>query len=390
MKDSRQKIGWRYVLLFLLFFSIEIYSSGAVSSVVVVRSSDAMISMQPQMDVVQTMMETGLTNLTGETTVNAGLQKIFSTNDVIGIKVYGLELGSGGTRCEVVQALISCLKDAGIPLSQIIIWDRSMEKLHASGFVELGKKLGVKVSAVMNEGFDTNVFYSSFFPPSLVVGDVEFELSKQWEKTGKELSNTSDTNDIGRRSFVSNLLTTRFTKIILVTPLMHHNTLGITGNIYNLAGGCTDNFLRFELDGHRLAEAATEIYAMEAVGDKVVFSITDALGCQYRGQNSGFLHYSLPVNELRFSTDPVALDWESMKSMLQIREKVDGHKESLQTFSLAGKELCENAVLLELGNASDESIALQTIDLSSSSRASSKKTLSDNNKKESWWKFWKW
>ena len=176
----------------------------------------------------------------------------------------------------------------------------------------------------------------------------------------------------------------------MITPLLHHNLLGTTGHIYSLASGSTDNFLRFEMDGDRLAEAVSEIYAMEEVGDRVVLCITDALLCQYRGQSNGFLHYSKPLNELRFSFDPVALDWMSLKTMLDIQNSVDGMNQSLSVFSPSGKTLCENAILLELGNGNESKLQVQRIDIGKSVDSIKEHALpKDITKKKSWWKFWK-
>ena len=58
----------------------------------------------------------------------------------------------------------------------------------------------------------------------------------------------------------------------------------------------------------RLAVAVPEIYALPALGDRVVLNITDALIGQYAGGDKGLLQYSEVPNQLWFSRDPVALD----------------------------------------------------------------------------------
>ena len=89
---------------------------------------------------------------------------------------------------------------------------------------------------------------------------------------------------------------------------------------------------------------------MEAVGDRVALCITDALLCQYRGQSSSFLHYSLETDELWFSKDPVALDSLAFRKMMDIRRDRALTAGSRRIFpGLAGPP--ENVVLLELGNA---------------------------------------
>ncbi|HTD87763.1 MAG TPA: DUF362 domain-containing protein, partial [Candidatus Binatia bacterium] len=105
------------------------------------------------------------------------------------------------------------------------------------------------------------------------------------------------------------------TKIIQLTPLLNHNTAGVCGNLYSLAMGSVDNTARFEGETRQMATAVPEIYALEALGDKVVLSIVDALICQYQGEEQGLLHYSIALNELRLSKDPLALDILSLQEL---------------------------------------------------------------------------
>ena len=377
-----------FSIFFGVFFSLStsLWAKDSSSKVVIVESSEAVQSFVPNQEKIREMVDVGIKETTGEETALNGILSLISTNDVVGIKVYTLHSEAGGTRTEVVRAVIDILKEAGLPSEHIIVWVRSMDTLRSSGFLKLSKELKVGIAASSQEGFDKEVSYNSFFPSSLVAGDVEFNNKNNFDITPV----ASRDSDVGRRSFLTKLLTKRITKIIMITPLLHHNLLGLTGHIYSLSSGSTDNFLRFEMDGDRLAEAASEIYAMEEVGDRVVLCITDALLCQYRGQNNGFLHYSKPLNELMFSFDPVALDWMSLKTMLDIRNSIDGVNQSLSVFSPSGKTLCENAILLELGNGHESKLQIRKIDIDEETVSIKEPTFSkDVPKKKSWWKFWK-
>src|SRR5207249_1582974 len=110
------------------------------------------------------------------------------------------------------------------------------------------------------------------------------------------------------------------TKIINVTPLLNHNLAGVSGNLYSLSAGSVDNFVRFESDPDRLATAVPEIYALPALCDRVVLNIVDALVCQYEGEERGLLHYSVSLNQLRLSRDPVALDALSLQELEHQRQ----------------------------------------------------------------------
>ena len=111
----------------------------------------------------------------------------------------------------------------------------------------------------------------------------------------------------------------------------------------NLITGSVDNIGRFEGDHARLAAAVPEIYALPALSDHVVLNITDALICQYEGEERSLLHYSAILNELRLSRDPVALDVLSLQEL--------DHQRDLAKAPVikSDPELFSNAALLELG-----------------------------------------
>jgi hypothetical protein len=193
----------------------------------------------------------------------------------------------------------------------------------------------------MDAGYDEKVFYETPSVGNLVWGDLEFG------KTGE---------GIGRKSYVSKLVSKEITKIINVTPLLNHNTASVCGNLFSLATGSIDNTLRFESDLTRLAESVPEIYALEAIGDRVVLNITDALICQYQGEQKTLLHYSTVLNELRFSRDPVALDVLSLRELE--RERTAARAVSLPI----NRALYVNAEVLDLGFADSDKIRIERID----------------------------
>ena len=125
--------------------------------------------------------------------------------------------------------------------------------------------------------------------------------------------------------------------------MLNHYQAGVCGNLYSLALGSVDNVFRFERDPERLATAVPEIYALPTLGDRVVLSIVDALICQYEGENTIRLHDSSVLNELRLSTDPVALDVLSVQELNRQRQ-VAGLPINTNRF-----EIYPNASELELG-----------------------------------------
>jgi hypothetical protein len=189
--------------------------------------------------------------------------------------------------------------------SNIVIWDRQMVHLRLAGYTALAQKYGVRVQGSQEAGYDESAFLESPLIGNLIYSDLEFE--KKGDK-------------VGRKSFVTKLVTHDITKIINIPPLLNHNIAGVAGNLYSLASGTVDNFTRFEQSPENFPVAVADIYSMQEISDKVVLSITDALIAQYAGGQRSLLHYSSTPNELRFSRDPVALDALSLTTLETLRD----------------------------------------------------------------------
>jgi len=305
-------------------------SSNPGARVVIVQNSDAIFNFQPDPATVQAMVDRGITNLTGKAGVGAAWRSLVSTQDVVGIKVFSAAGEISGTRPAVVAAVVHGLLRAGLPPKHIIIWDKRAEDLRAAGFVRLARQLGVRVEGAVEIGFDPTNYYQpdSAIIGSLVYGDLEF---------GRKGDN------VGRRSFVTKILSHEVTRIISIAPLLNQPSAGVCGHLYSLALGSVDNTIRFENDPDRLAVAIPEINALPAVGDRVALNITDALMGQYEGGASVLLHYSTVLNQLWFSRDPVALDTLAIQELDRERRAAGawGFPPNLEIYT--------NAVLLQLG-----------------------------------------
>ena len=229
-----------------------------------------------------------------------------------------------------MAAVIHGLLDAGVPPQHIIIWDKHEDNLRAAGFFKLGAQLGVGVAGCMEAGYDPTNFYQ---PDTAIIGNLvwgDLEFGKKGE-------------GVGRKSFVSLLVSRQITKIISIAPLLNQEDAGVCGHLYGLAMGSVDNTRRFADDPGRLAVAVPEIYALPVLGDRVVLNITDALIGQYEGGSHGLLHYSSVLNQLWFSRDPVALDTLAIKELDRERRALDApaFKPNLALYA--------NAALLQLG-----------------------------------------
>jgi len=296
------------------------------SRVLIVQDARATEAFEPRPQVVLAMVNRAMTNLTSKPTPEAAWRSLISTQDVVGLKVYAAPGPRSGTRPAVAAAIVQGLLKAGLPASNIVVWDKQQEDLVRAGYMALAARHGIQIESSAAAGYDEKVFYEAAFVGQLVEGDLEFG------RTGE---------NVGRRSFVSKLLTHRITKIINVSPLLNHYRAGVTGNLFSLATGSVDNVRRFEFSPSALGQAVPEIYAMKEIGDRVVLSVVDALICQYEGENVSFLQYASVLNELRFSTDPVALDTLSLIELERQR------KSTSKTFAIAN--ILQNAAIMDIG-----------------------------------------
>jgi hypothetical protein len=308
--------------------------------VVTIQDQEATDAFRPRGDRILGMVERGITNLTGKATVAAAWRSLVSTQDVVGLKVFSTPGATSGTRPAVVAAVIEGLLAAGLPRSNIVIWDKQTTDLRLAGYFDLAQHYGVRVAGSTQAGYDPNSFYETALLGNLVWGDLEF--GRKGER-------------IGRKSFVSLLVSRDLTKIINITPLLNNNLAGVSGNLYSLTMGSVDNLVRFEADADRLALAVPEIYALPALSDKVALNIVDALICQYEGNERGLLHYSATLNELRFSRDPVALDVLSLQDLEKQRLASSGPTVK------SNIELYNNAALLELGTSDLKKLHVETV-----------------------------
>jgi hypothetical protein len=308
--------------------------------VVQVDHPGATVDYLPQPPAVQDMVRRGMLQWTGKADLKDAWLSVVSSNDVVGLKIFSHPGSSSGTRPAVVEAVVQGLLLAGIPSTNIIIWDKLLLDLRLAGFTDLATRYHIRLAGSMDSGFDESVRYTNSILGTLIAGDLEFDLR----------GTTS-----GRYSYVSKLVTSNMTKIISIAPLLNHNLAGICGHLYSPTMGSVDNTGRFEVAPGRLAVAVPEIYAMRAVGDKVALNITDALICQYQGEEISMLQYSTELNQIWISKDPVALDTLGVAELDRERQEkgIESNRDN--------PELFQNAVLLQLGVGDPAKIKLEVV-----------------------------
>jgi hypothetical protein len=312
------------------------------AQVVAVENPAAISDFQPNAAVVQTMVDQGVTALVGKTNIVTAWQSLVATQDVVGIKVFAGPGMLSGTRPAVVSAVIHDLLAAGLPPTNIVIWDKHDYDLRDAGFFDLAAQLGVRAAGSAEAGYDPTNFY---LPDTVVIGSLIWGDS--------EFGKTNE--GVGRKSFVTKIVSRQITKIINIAPMINDEDIGVCGQLYSLALGSVDNTRRFEADSDRLAVAVPEIYALPVLGDRVVLNITDALIGQYEGGSRSLLHYSAVPGQLWFSHDPVALDILAIQELARERRAAGAPQVKPKL------DIYANANLLQLGENKLEKIRVEKI-----------------------------
>ncbi|MBL9176175.1 MAG: DUF362 domain-containing protein [Verrucomicrobiales bacterium] len=314
-------------------------SSAPRASAVAVQDPAATAHFTPNTDVVRRLVDRGIAAFSGKPTASEGWKTLLRPTDTVGFKVTSGPGDVSGTRPAVVRGLVESLRASGHPPDRIVIWDKRSSDLRNAGWYRIAEELGVRCQASEDAGWDPNSEkgYEKSVLGRLVSGDLEFSRKDQ--------------PGAGRRSYISRLLTQELQRIIPVAPVLNHNVAGVNGNLLGLAFASVDNTLRFVNNPGLYAEVVPEICALDDVFPKIAFCVSDALICQYRGEDTTRLHNAVVLNELRFSRDPVALDILAIADIEQARGPIP---ESPETRVRA--DLYANAELLDLGVADPKRI----------------------------------
>ena len=310
-----------------------------------VHDAAATSHFSPNADVVRQLVDRGIMALAGKSSAAEAWRELLPPTEIVGFKVTSGPGEVSGTRPAVVRSLVESLRASGHPAERIAIWDKRSSDLRNAGWYRIASELGIRCLASEDAGWDPDPerSYEKSATGRLVAGDLEYGR--------KEEAGT------GRRSFVSLLLTRDLTRIIPVTPVLNHNVAGVNGQLLGLAFASVDNTLRFANSPGLFPEVIPEICALDDVFPRIAFGVSDALLCQYRGEDTTRLHNATMLNELRFSRDPVALDVLAIADIETARgTSAEGGAERSRN------EIYPNAELLELGVADVKRIDVKRVD----------------------------
>ena len=264
--------------------------------------------------VVQRMVDRLIMRLTEKPTVAEAWRSLVSRKDRVGIKVAAAGGPVSGTNPEVVDAIVAGLSEAGIPPSQIIVWDRNLQDLLAAGYRRDISRYQLRWVDPA-KGYDLKSQVTAPVLGKLIWGDSGFG-----SKAGTRFVDFLGTGDqLSSRSCYSNILSKEVTKIINVPSLTDSFLTGVNGALANMVLPNLDNWRRFTKPPSYGDPYLAEIYADAMIHDKVVITVMDGLVLQYAGgpfSNPGFLLDNFTIYASR---DPVAIDATAVQLLDEAR-----------------------------------------------------------------------
>jgi uncharacterized protein (DUF362 family) len=271
--------------------------------VVEVYEESCLMDRKPVQKAVDKMVKTGMLTLTGEKSVKAAWRTFISPKDRVGIKVNPVAGKELSTSIEITRAIISQLREAGVPAGNIVIWDRRLFELEETGFTAENFP-GIRI-----DGTELKDASGSFYDSD---GKLYSEkmIDRNWYYWA-DVEGTYDAETMpymvngGKYSYFTKICTSDVDKIINV-PILKNAGASVTLCMKNLAYGAISNTGRLHKD--LWSETTAQVCAFPPLRDKVVLNIVDGMiGC-YQGGPAANAQYITNFNLMLFGTDPVAVD----------------------------------------------------------------------------------
>jgi len=268
----------------------------------------------PNPAVVARMVDNLVCAVTGRPNPAGAWASLVKPTERVGIKVSASGGAVSGTHPAVVKAIAEGLISAGIPPTNIIVWDRNLEDLLAAGYSKndpLYRLRWVDTST----GYDKKSQVTAPVIGRLIWGDSAFG-----NRTGSRIEDILIGGEqLSSTSYHAKILSQEVDKVINVPSLTDSFLTGVNGALANMTLPNLDNWRRFTRAPDFGDPYLAEIYADAMIHGKVVLTILDALVLQYAGgpfPNPGFLteHQSIFAGR-----DPVAIDATAVRLLNENR-----------------------------------------------------------------------
>ena len=292
----------------------------APRSRVVIARDDALAPEPNRVDaaVAERLLDAAVTRLAGAESPEAAWRSLFTSRDVVGVKVNCLAGPELSSHPALVDAVVAGLRKAGVAPSKIFIWDRTTRELGEAGF------------SINRRGAGTRCLGTDDLPGSGYEERLVMHRS------------------IGSR--FSRFLTRECTALVNVPVLKDHDISGVSIGMKNFFGAI-DNPNKYH-DGH-CDPFIADLSSHPLIRDKLRLVVCDAARVQYDGGPSFKPWGAWDYRGLLVARDPVALD----ATGLRIIEKKRG-EEGRPLLEKAGRrpKYIASAAALGLGLADADRI----------------------------------
>jgi hypothetical protein len=328
------------------------------SIVVSAAAEDMLIGQKYNPEAVHRAFSEGLKEMTGEKTFENAWSSLFSPDDVVGVKINCVGAPKISSSLQSINETIKGLESAGVKENNIIIWDRMDQEFRRVGLKINKSSTGVRVHGTSAkwegavpwiEGYDRNVYlsledgtlkkYRELIKQNFTENAAHREIfnscawlwmliqlgNKKAQKYSKEIRRlytdysdregikkiaeevANEFNDIEiedeEKSFFSEIVTKKITKLVNIAVLKHNEDSGITWATKNIALGVTTNKIRFHID--YCTKSIPEILNFPCIKDKTVLHVGEAAKISTVSVAGAKIAYD---NRIFFSADPVAMD----------------------------------------------------------------------------------
>jgi uncharacterized protein (DUF362 family) len=291
---------------------------------------------------VEAMTDALVVAATGQRSVAAAWRSLVAPGDHIGIKIAAAGGRDFSTHLPIVEAVLRGLAEAGIPMSQVVIWDRANPA--GAGYEAMPGGAGVRRIEPIT-GYEPKAVFTMSSVGRLIWGDVDFR------PRGPNPLARVQREQYSVESHWSRLIC-GITKIINIPVMSASEDCGVAGCIYNITVPNVDNWRRFVNPPDCGDPGLCDLYSDDHIKPKVVLNIMDGLIAQYGGGPDWEPGYSWRHATLYASKDPVAIDATALRLIETWRKDA-----KLPPLTESAKYL-RTAASMGLGNYDQSRIAL--------------------------------
>jgi len=278
---------------------------GTVSHSTVYYGGDAglMNGYVPNGPAVEALTDQLVMAATGQKSVAAAWRSLVAPGDHVGIKIAAGGGREFSTHLPIVEAVLRGLTAAGVPMSQVVIWDRAAPE--GAGYRATPGGPGVRHIEAFT-GYDPKAVVTIPSIGRLIWGDAAFRAR------GPSPLQPSAPEQFSVESHWSRLIC-GLNKIINIPVMSASEDCGLAGCIYNVTVPNVDNWRRFVGAPECGDPYLCELYSDPHAGPKVVLNLMDGLVAQFGGGPEWQPNYSWSHATLYASKDAVALDATALR-----------------------------------------------------------------------------